>query len=121
MQGPRRYGCCKGMSVKYLYNVMLEDGNIVLFEGRKFNKSTSVALRAVTRVPYVQSVLKRKTYNFDWPIEHRKADFNRTKCKLFINGTLHVVGRLTTNNLFHASKSLIVFLLCNLSVSTSKR
>ncbi len=36
------------------------------------------------------------------PVERRKADFSSAKCKTFINGTLHVVGTFTTNNLFHA-------------------
>ncbi len=110
MKGAKRYACCKSTSVKYLYNVMLEDGNVVLFEGRKYNRNTSLALRAVKELPPVQSVLKRKTHDFSWPLEHRKADFNRTKCKMFINGTLHVVGKLTTNNLFHACKSVLLLL-----------
>eukprot|EP01034_Spumella_vulgaris_P037703 gene37703-46514_t len=96
LPGPSRLACCKPQGIKYLYNVQLDNGKLVLFAG-----GTGQSFHNVT-LPDIPSIVRRKVVNFNLPVERRQGAFNPAKCKIFINGTLHVFGRSTTNNLFHA-------------------
>jgi hypothetical protein len=92
----KRTACCTPSDVKHLYDVLVHNGKFVLFSDKP---QSSVKLPAVTSVKTQQKV----NYNVD--IEYRNEAFvPLTHCTSYFNGTLHVVGKSTIKNVYHASK-----------------
>lgn len=42
-------------------------------------------------------------------VEVRPKKFSQAKCSAYFNGTLHVMGHLTTQNLYHVCKCFSLF------------
>jgi hypothetical protein len=98
----QRLGCCKPTSpMKAIYNTMIENGRIVAYVGPDNGLGNSVK-DTDWSVPSVHSVPKQQ--DFTMKIETRKSYFCRECCKRYVNGTLHVIGKHTINNMFHTSE-----------------
>lgn len=79
---------------------MIENGKIILFKNPGDTKGCGKALD----LPSIPSIVQRKIISFTMKTEGRLEKFPSSLCKGYVNGTLHVYGRQTTQNLFHASK-----------------
>jgi hypothetical protein len=113
--------CCSQYNggVLYLENVQILGQRIVLFTGNSTDKdefrrrknldgSTSgyytVNAMGVAELPRIMSIVRRKSKDFHMSVVHKAQPFSAASCRSYFNGTLHVTGRLTTHNLYHASK-----------------
>lgn len=81
---------------------------MVFFLGNK-SVSESLNLDGSSRVPPqrlppIVSLVRRQNRPFNMQVERRISNFADAKCRSYFNGTLHVMGRLTTQNLYHACK-----------------
>ncbi len=94
--------CCTPNDVRHIYNVLIEDRKLIFFdkEGSPRGERTSL--------PPVVSVSRQVRQNLDMVIEHRNEPMDvRKHCMRYFNGTLHVVGRATVHNVYHACKTYI--------------
>lgn len=90
-----RTGCCTPSDVKHLFNVLVQDNKFVLFS----EKPKTVRLPAVTSVKTQQKI------HLNVPVSSINDKFSTSKqCLKYFNGTLHIVGRSTVKNVYHASK-----------------
>lgn len=95
-----RTGCCTPSDVKHLFKVLVSDGKFVLFS----EKPKTVKLPAVTSVKTQQKI------HLNVPVTSINDKYSKSKqCLNYFNGTLHIVGRSTVKNVYHASKYCIVF------------
>lgn len=100
-----RVGCCVPNDVKHIYNVLIENKKLIFFRP----DSSSPGLGTL---PPVSTVKAQKKHNFNLPIEYRDGPLIPSKhCSRYFNGTLHIAGRSTVHNVYHACK-LIEFQLC---------
>ena len=105
-----RVACCPNVNggILYLHNVQVLNGKIVFFTGRSEhdgrNLDGTAKYPAVLKLPPIKSVIRRKVTEFSLPVEVRNQNFPIADCKSYFNGTLHVIGRQTTQNLYHTSK-----------------
>lgn len=102
LNASERIGCCYPNDVKVLYNVMILNKKLVLHSSK-----TQIE---VPRVPPVKSLHAQKLTDFNLPISTEIGPFPTRSCKHYFNGTLHVVGRSTALNVYHASKFHTVYL-----------
>ena len=66
------------------------------------NKATA---QHTPQLPPILSVVRRQSKEFRMPVQVKHGvSFSQAKCSSYFNGTLHVTGRQTTQNLFHVSK-----------------
>lgn len=103
-----RIGCCKPPSVRYIYNAMLQDNRIVVFNPIL---STSSASSSTFTLPKIVSVHNRQESFFNMNLEIINDGNLTHSCKIIKEGTLHVFGKHTTYNLFHALNDNIMALL----------
>lgn len=90
-----RTGCCTPSDVKHLFNVLVQDNKFVLFS----EKPKTVKLPAVTSVKTQQKI------HLNVPVSSINEKYSQSKqCTNYFDGTLHVVGRSTVKNVYHASK-----------------
>lgn len=93
-----RVGCCVPNDIKHLYNVMIENRKLIFFRP----DSSSPGLGTL---PPVSTVKAQKKHNFNLPIEYRDGPLIPSKhCTRYFNGTLHIPGRSTVHNVYHACK-----------------
>ena len=97
----KRTGCCQPTDVRHLYNVMISKGKMVFFDGTG-SKTGSKA--AIPLLPKIKSLKTQHTYEFNMPIERTSEFFPPKQCKKIFEGTLHVIGRSTAKNVYHAGK-----------------
>lgn len=114
----RRLACCSQSNggVVFLKNVQIKGGKLVFFN----DQATALtnldgSARIPHRLPPIPSVVRRKNMPFNMPVEHKNYSFVNAKCKSYFNGTLHVTGRSTTQNLYHARKYRHIFVGRSLS------
>jgi hypothetical protein len=110
-----RIGCCTPNDVRHLYNAMIsKDGKMVMFQkpDTASRTSTSSSLQSFNAIasskpggsvlPTISSVKQQAKINFNMPIEYRNEHLDISKCTRYFNGTLHVIGRSTVKNVYHA-------------------
>jgi hypothetical protein len=91
--------CCKPMGCRYIYNVQIANGRLVLFTGTRSssfgNESQSICWSGDSngKLPVIPSTHQRQTHSFSLPIETRAdVPFPPQSCRRIVNGTLHVLG-----------------------------
>lgn len=97
-----RLGCCAPSDAIYLENVIVKNGKFVVHLGHNHShpaKSYSL--------PGVKSVHMQRPVTFSMQVDQKHGLLSQRHCTSFFNGTLHVFGRSTTHNVYHASKRLI--------------
>lgn len=116
-----RVGCCTPSDVRHLYNVMIsKEGNMVIFQNPDAaadtttststtstvtsSKSTTIRGSNKGQLPAISSVKQQAKINFNMPIEYRSEKMDMRQCTKYFNGTLHVIGRSTVKNVYHACK-----------------
>jgi hypothetical protein len=106
-----RVACCgtSNGNVLYLNNVQISRGKLVFYTGDGASPGSSANLDGSSRLPPSQlppitSLVRRKVTEFRLPLELRASNFTQAKCTSYFDGTLHVIGRQTTQNLYHARK-----------------
>jgi hypothetical protein len=88
----KRSVCCTPIDTRIVRNALIERGELHLFGGSSFEQ-----------LPPVNSVKNQATLNFLPPVKVRKEEFDHTKhCKSYFNGTLHIIGKSTVHNVYHA-------------------
>jgi hypothetical protein len=93
----QRTGCCTPSDVKHIHNAMFLNKQLVLFnDNSKLHDKLNIPL------PVVTSVRAQQKLNFHVKTIVKTEKFNKLNCKSFFNGTLHVVGRSTSKNVYHA-------------------
>lgn len=92
------------MSCKQIFNAKIESKKLVLFSPPKSNQ-VSCAGDLGEELPPIESSMLRKQSIFNLPIIVEKYPYP-SKCRRVFNGTLHVIGRKTIQNLFHAREYL---------------
>ena len=96
-----RIGCCYPNDAKLLYNVMIEKQRLLVFLPKGNKRMIS---NEELKLPPIKSLQKQATSLFNMEVEVRYDDFPSSLCKSVYNGTLHVIGRSSANNVYHASK-----------------
>jgi hypothetical protein len=90
----KRTACCTPSDVRIVRNVLIHQKELHLFTNSP-----------VGGFPTVDSVKQQATLKFGLPVKSRSEAFDMNKhCKSYFNGTLHVIGRSTVHNVYHASK-----------------
>lgn len=96
-----RIGCCYPNDSKLLFNVMIQHNRLVVFIPSDSKQTIS---NEELKLPPIKSLQKQATSLFNMEVEVRRESFPRNSCKSVYNGTLHVVGRSSANNVYHTSK-----------------
>ncbi len=91
-----RMGCCYPTDVKVMHNVMLTRKRLTIF--------TNESLKEPIAIPPIKSLHSQRPQLFTLPVEIDTGAFPSSKCKSFFNGTLHVVGRSSALNVYHAGE-----------------
>jgi hypothetical protein len=99
--GEDRIGCCSPTDTRHLFNVMIDHGKFIMFTGNKSSSLTSKDSKHHT-LTNIKSVKMRRQHDFKMNLEERSESFPSSKCKNTFHGTLHVIGRGTTHNVYHA-------------------
>lgn len=100
-----RIGCCSTRRMKHAYNVLMEGDAIVLFSGGLSNHSLPNML------PPIISYKMQREIKFNLPIKVRNEVFDPARhCKVYFPGTLHVVKRSTTHNIYHSGTTPLLLL-----------
>lgn len=115
-----RLACNRPSNVKILYNVKVASDGITLYYGRA--PSTSVANGLMhTSLPSIESVYHRTTTTFNLRVRRSKAEFSPDLCSHYIDGTLHVMGHQTTDNVFHALNDNVLPLASQVALDLAMR
>lgn len=96
-----RIGCCYPNDAKLLYNIMIEKKKIIIYLSTENKQRIS---NEILKLPAIKSLQKQSTSLFNMEVEVRYDTFPNRLCKSVYNGTLHIVGRSSANNVYHASK-----------------
>lgn len=94
----KRTACCTPSDVKHLHNVLLTGNKFVMFTNDSSQKYN---------LPGVTSVRTQQKINFFMGVENRNGtfSFSSPQCNNgYFNGTLHIVGKSTVKNVYHACK-----------------
>lgn len=89
-------GCCLPTDVRHLYNVMIRNSKFFVFSNLDSEQSGDI------NIPPVVSVQMQQKRPFSMGVEIVHEPFPSAKCSSFFNGTLHVIGRSTAHNVYHA-------------------
>jgi hypothetical protein len=107
----KRTVCYTSSETRILRNVKMQDNGLTLF---------NVSLDERTKDPALHPIASKKpqqTVHFTMKLQYDNRIFDRLRfCKSFYNGTLHIVGKFTTHNVYHASM-IICLLLVHVVVS----
>eukprot|EP01039_Chlorochromonas_danica_P009738 gene9736-10772_t len=88
---------CSASNLRYLYNVLVEGKKIILFNPYSPFPNASLTL------PPIKSYLFREEVFFNMQVEVRNSTFRRHEhCLSYFPGTLHVMKRSTTHNVYHS-------------------
>ncbi len=90
-----RTACCSPIDTRVLYNVKIEKDNIVMFVDKNVK-----TVGNSTKLPPILSLLQQQLYTNNLHIIQR-SNTESAQCKEYLNGTLHVMGKKTTHNLYH--------------------
>ena len=102
-----RNGCCYPNDAKLLYNVMIEKKRLIVFLPKESSNNNQILSKeGELKLPPIKSLQKQATSLFNMEVEVRYEAFPSRLCKSVYNGTLHVIGRSSANNVYHASKYL---------------
>ena len=96
-----RVACNRPAKVKLIYNVKVDSNGITLYYGGASSSSVANGLMH-TSLPGIESVYHRTTTTFNLRVRRSKEVFSPDLCSHYVDGTLHVMGRQTTDNVFHA-------------------
>jgi hypothetical protein len=89
-----RTACCTPIDTRIVRNVLIHQKELHVFTNTP-----------VGGLPTVDSVKQQATLKFGLPVKSRPEAFDINKhCNNYFNGTLHVIGRSTVHNVYHASK-----------------
>ena len=94
----RRFCCCITNDQKHVYNAMINDNGLVLFKG---HDSSNKNYHSESLPPIVSMRLQQR-FNFNMNIKETNDEFPSSQCKKIFNGTLHITGRGTIKNVYHA-------------------
>lgn len=95
-----RTACCTPKDTRVITDAMLDKGKLFIFSGPP-DSSRSYE----TGLPAVNTVKGQGKFDFNLPVEYIHEDMEKSsRCKAYYNGTLHIIGRSTTHNVYHASK-----------------
>jgi hypothetical protein len=109
----QRTGCCQPLDVRHLYNVMIEKGKLILFLGDTPHTHSSQNAR---KIPPVMSIKSQSKSYYNMNVEERYGKMPRDECKSYFDGTLHVIGRSTVKNVYHASKNLHLYIYISIYI-----
>ena len=99
-----RIGCCQPNYVTYLYDVKIEGGKFLLYHSNSPAEPSKLRV-SKHKLPPMTSMMMQIRHEFNMDVEERySSDGRPTHCSSIFPGTLHVVGRSTVNNVYHASK-----------------
>jgi len=113
-----RLGCCKPLGAKYMRNIKLSKGGKLETMYANSNACSSQLLQDQV-LPPVQSVMMRHTTNFQLRVVKGSSSSSSSginTCKRYINGTLHVMGKQSTYNLFHAMNDNVLPLMAQIVI-----
>lgn len=99
LKSNNRLGCCRPSHLRILNNIMIKDGKIITFQSNE------------GQLPRLRSITLRKETHFNMKVENSKQNYRNAGCSSYINGTLHVMGKFTSNNLFHVLNDNVMPLL----------
>ena len=90
-----RTACCSPTDTRVLYNVKVDKRKIVMFTDK-----SKTPRRNDTTLPPILSLwrMQLQPYKLQLKIENNTEP---AQCKEYFDGTLHVMGRKTTHNLYH--------------------
>lgn len=96
----KRTVCCTPHDVRHLHHVKIQKGKFIFFQD-----PTSTA-KLVTKFPPVSSVKQQNKMDFNMEVMEVKSEAMQPQqhCDKYYDGTLHVIGRSTVKNVYHASK-----------------
>jgi hypothetical protein len=105
----QRLACCSSVNggVLYLHNVQFASGRIVSFARARDNNGYNLDGTSRTppsALPAINSITRRKVKEFTMRTETKAEALSLSNCTSYFNGTLHVLGRQTTQNLYHVCK-----------------
>ena len=80
---------------------MIQNGRFYVFHGVGTQRCPKIAS---TDLPGIPSVVMRHQSTYVMGVEKKEGSYPPAACKAVVNGTLHVYGKQTVQNLFHASK-----------------
>ncbi|RYH28453.1 hypothetical protein EON65_12095 [archaeon] len=96
-----RSSCCSSPRMRHIYNVLFEADKMVLFGGRNQTHMNSLP----KRLQGVRSYKMQQEIFFNRDIVTRDEEFNPAiQCKTYFEGTLHIIKRSTTHNVYHSGE-----------------
>jgi hypothetical protein len=94
----KRTVCCTPSDTRVLRNVKIQENRIILFNVSSKERVKETSLHPITLTK------PQQTLHFTMKLQYNDGLFNESiGCKSYYNGTLHVVGKFTTHNVYHAS------------------
>lgn len=92
--------CKSSMDVPHLYNVKLQGGSLVVFL-----EDEAAVNNSMWSLPTLSSWTHGKHQTLTVPVVRTVGPMNPTyHCRQYFNGTLHIVGRSSAHNVYHACK-----------------
>jgi len=81
---------------------MIGDKKVLFFQGPKKDDAAAAPPPASDALPRITSVRLQAQFYFNMPIELSSDSFPSPQCREVFDGTLHVIGRSTAKNVYHA-------------------
>jgi hypothetical protein len=101
-----RTACCTPKDTRVITDAMLDKGKLYIFSGPPETGRTYE-----NSLPAVNTVKGQGKFDFNMPVEYINEDIEKSsRCKAHYNGTLHIIGRSTIHNVYHASKVPLIIL-----------
>lgn len=95
---------CSANNIRYLYNVLIEGKKIIFFHPH---------LNSSITLPPIKSYLFREEIFFNMQVEVRNSTFRpHEQCLSYFPGTLHVMKRSTTHNIYHSGNTILSLCSC---------
>ena len=104
----QRVACCQPLDVRYLHNVRVANGAFEVerkLNSRVVAQSGTRKLRqhgSIEPLPDIVSTVMREKHLFRVNLAEVSGTIGPSTCKSYFNGTLHVNGRTTAHNVYHA-------------------
>jgi hypothetical protein len=104
-----RLACCEPTDSKYLHNVRFAAGKMyVHVDGPPKKSRRKLRNQKGPSLPDIVSVQNRAKMTFNVEMVEQSGPFREAACSSFFNGTLHVNGRVTAHNVYHALADNVV-------------